>query len=84
MLGISLAFCVVVPTGPSASPKDDTSANMVCESPSPEDAKTGANMELLVSEADTKILSVGEERQQSEEVSKEVTLKERVVDVDEG
>ncbi|GKF70917.1 hypothetical protein Tco_0203974, partial [Tanacetum coccineum] len=31
------------PTGPSAQPKDDTSANIVRNSPSPTDAETGAD-----------------------------------------
>ncbi|GJW00638.1 retrovirus-related pol polyprotein from transposon TNT 1-94 [Tanacetum coccineum] len=73
-----------VTTGPSAQPKDDTSANMVRESPSPADAETCAAMELSVSVADTKILIVGEELPQGGEVSKMVTLEERTVDVDEG
>ncbi|GJT41237.1 hypothetical protein Tco_0941102 [Tanacetum coccineum] len=74
----------VVTTGPSTQPEDDTSTNMVRESPSPADAETGANVELSVSEADTKILSVGEELQQGEEVSKTVTLEERTIELDEG
>ncbi|GKA70943.1 hypothetical protein Tco_0777082 [Tanacetum coccineum] len=57
---------------------------MVCESPSPANAETGADVELSVSEADTKILSIGEELQQGEEVSKTVTLEERTVDPDKG
>ncbi|GJV56247.1 hypothetical protein Tco_1457252 [Tanacetum coccineum] len=73
-----------ITTRPSAQPEDDTSANMVHESPSPADAETGADVELSVSEADTEILSVGEELQQGEEVSKTVTLEERIVDPDEG
>ncbi|GKA93193.1 hypothetical protein Tco_0815179 [Tanacetum coccineum] len=73
-----------VTTGPSVQLKDDTSTNMVCESPSPADAETDAAVELSVSEADTEILSVGEELPQGEEVSKMVTLEERTVDVNEG
>ncbi|GJW17604.1 hypothetical protein Tco_0025040 [Tanacetum coccineum] len=73
-----------VTTRPSTQPKDDTSINMVHESPSPVDAKTDASVELSVSEADTEILSVGEELPQGKEVLKTVTLEERTVDVDEG
>ncbi|GJS95026.1 retrovirus-related pol polyprotein from transposon TNT 1-94 [Tanacetum coccineum] len=73
-----------VTTRPSTQPKNDTSANMVCESPSLADAKTDSAMELSVSEADTELLSVGEDLPQGEEVSKTVTLEERTVDVDEG
>ncbi|GJZ45154.1 hypothetical protein Tco_0592750 [Tanacetum coccineum] len=32
------------PTGPSAQPKNDTSANIVCDTPSPTDAKTGEDV----------------------------------------
>ncbi|GJX31997.1 hypothetical protein Tco_0241852 [Tanacetum coccineum] len=73
-----------VTTGPSAQPEDDTSANMVRESPSPADAETSVAVEFLVSVTDTKILIVGEELPQGEEVSKMVTLEERTIDVDEG
>ncbi|GJW21296.1 hypothetical protein Tco_0031918 [Tanacetum coccineum] len=73
-----------ITTRPSAQPEDDISANMVRESPSLADAKTGADVELSVSEADTEILSVGEDLQQGKEVSKTVTLEERTVDPDEG
>ncbi|GKC00957.1 hypothetical protein Tco_0987093 [Tanacetum coccineum] len=73
-----------VTTRPSTQPEDDTSANMVHESPSSVDAETSAAVELSVSKADTKILSVGEELPQGEEVSKMVTLEERTVDLDEG
>ncbi|GKB46816.1 hypothetical protein Tco_0897569, partial [Tanacetum coccineum] len=48
------------------------------------DAKTSAAVELLVSKANIEILSIGEELPQSEEVSKTVTLEERIVDLDEG
>ncbi|GJY68498.1 hypothetical protein Tco_0471480 [Tanacetum coccineum] len=54
------------------------------DSPSLEDAKTGAAVELSVNEADTEPLSVGKDLPQGEEVPKTVTLEERTVDVDEG
>ncbi|GJT44582.1 hypothetical protein Tco_0953297 [Tanacetum coccineum] len=70
--------------GPSAQPEDVTSANVVHETPSPADAKTDADLELSVSEAYIKILNVGEEQQQGDEVLKTMTLKERTVDLNEG
>ncbi|GKD15942.1 hypothetical protein Tco_1205100 [Tanacetum coccineum] len=48
----------------------------------PADAKTGADMEKSNSEADTKILNVGEE--QGEDVSNTMALEERTVEIDEG
>ncbi|GJX51233.1 hypothetical protein Tco_0278078 [Tanacetum coccineum] len=35
-------------TGPSAQPQDDTSTNIVCDSPSPADAETGEDVEKQV------------------------------------
>nr|GEX13825.1 E-beta-farnesene synthase [Tanacetum cinerariifolium] len=49
-------------TGPFAKPQDDTSANVVRDTPSPTDAKTGADTEKSNSEGDTKILDVDKER----------------------
>ncbi|GJR62211.1 hypothetical protein Tco_1504373 [Tanacetum coccineum] len=50
------------PNVPSAQPQDDTSANVVCDTPSPADAETGADTEKSNSEGDTEILNVDEER----------------------
>ncbi|GJT26067.1 hypothetical protein Tco_0906342 [Tanacetum coccineum] len=69
-------------TGPSAQPQDDTSANVVRDTLSPADAETGADTENTNSEADTKILNVGEE--QGEDVSNTVVLEERIVELDEA
>ncbi|GKB85306.1 hypothetical protein Tco_0957578 [Tanacetum coccineum] len=69
-------------TGPSAQPQDDTSANVVRDTLSPADAETGADTENTNSEADTKILNVGEE--QGEDVSNTVVLEERIIELDEG
>ncbi|GJW61506.1 hypothetical protein Tco_0110841 [Tanacetum coccineum] len=71
-----------VTTGPSAQPEDDAFANVVHDTPSPTDAKTGADTERSNSEADTKILDVVEE--QGEDVSNTVALEERTVELDEG
>ncbi|GKB86848.1 hypothetical protein Tco_0959120, partial [Tanacetum coccineum] len=62
--------------------KDDTSMNVVHDTPSPVDAETGVDTEKSNSEADTKILNVGEE--QGEDVSNMVALEERTVELDEG
>ncbi|GJX14891.1 hypothetical protein Tco_0206649 [Tanacetum coccineum] len=45
-------------TGPSALPQDDASANIVCESPSPADAETGADTDKINSRGDTEILQI--------------------------
>ncbi|GJT21346.1 hypothetical protein Tco_0891283 [Tanacetum coccineum] len=63
-------------------PRDDTSMNVVCDTPSPADADTGADTEKSNSEADTKILNVGEE--QGEDDFNTVALEERIVKLDEG
>ncbi|GJS81963.1 hypothetical protein Tco_0748504 [Tanacetum coccineum] len=69
-------------TEPSTQPQDDTSANVVRDTPSPIDAKTGVDMEKSNSEGDTKILNVLEE--QGEDVSNMVALEERTIELDEG
>ncbi|GJT62123.1 retrovirus-related pol polyprotein from transposon TNT 1-94 [Tanacetum coccineum] len=46
------------PTGPSAQPKDDTSANIVRNSPSPTDAETCAEIDKTNNEGDIKILNI--------------------------
>ncbi|GKC36600.1 hypothetical protein Tco_1048984 [Tanacetum coccineum] len=46
------------PTGPFAQPEEDTSANIVCDTPSPIDAKTGAETDKMSSEGDTEILNI--------------------------
>nr|GEW08436.1 hypothetical protein [Tanacetum cinerariifolium] len=68
--------------GPSAQPQDDTYANVVHDTPSPADAKTGADTKKSNSEGDTKILNVGEEH--GEDVSNTVDLEERTIKLDEG
>ncbi|GKB91842.1 hypothetical protein Tco_0964114 [Tanacetum coccineum] len=67
-------------TGPSAEPRDDTSANVVPDTPSHVDAETRADMDKT--EGDTEILNVGEEK--GEDVSNTVALEERTVELDEG
>nr|GEX56772.1 hypothetical protein [Tanacetum cinerariifolium] len=69
-------------TGPLAQHKDDTYANIVCDTPSSPNAETGAEVEISDSEGDTKILNVGEEK--GKDVSNTVALEERTVELDEG
>ncbi|GKB92194.1 hypothetical protein Tco_0964466, partial [Tanacetum coccineum] len=69
-------------TGPSAQPEDDTSANIVRDTPSPTDAETSADMDKANSEGDTEILNISEE--QGEDVANKVDLEEKTVEVDEG
>nr|GEX06732.1 ribonuclease H-like domain, reverse transcriptase, RNA-dependent DNA polymerase [Tanacetum cinerariifolium] len=69
-------------TGPSTQPQDDTSMNLVHDTPSPADAETSADTKKSNSEADTEILNVGEE--QVKDVSNMVALKERTIKLDEG
>nr|GEW07942.1 retrovirus-related Pol polyprotein from transposon TNT 1-94 [Tanacetum cinerariifolium] len=38
--------------------QDDTSANIVCENPSPADAKTGTDTDKVISEGDTEIMNI--------------------------
>ncbi|GJY74839.1 hypothetical protein Tco_0479270 [Tanacetum coccineum] len=69
-------------TGPSIVPQDDTSANVVRDTPSPANAKTGADTEKSNSEVDTEILDVA--NKQGEDVSHTVALEERIVELDKG
>nr|GEX58648.1 hypothetical protein [Tanacetum cinerariifolium] len=68
---------------PSAQPQDDTSANIVCDTPYPADAETGAgaHTDKTNSEGDTEILNVDEE--QGKDVSNRVDLKEKTAELDE-
>nr|GEW43974.1 putative retrotransposon protein [Tanacetum cinerariifolium] len=68
--------------GPSTQPQDDTSANIIRESPSPVDAETGANSEKTNSEAGTEVLNIDEEK--GEELSNIVALEEKTAELDEG
>ncbi|GKC72684.1 hypothetical protein Tco_1118567 [Tanacetum coccineum] len=69
-------------TGPSTQPQDDASKNIVYDSPSPTDAKTGADTDKTNSEGDTKILQIGEE--QGEDVDNQVNLEEKTAELDQG
>nr|GEW45348.1 putative Gag-Pol polyprotein [Tanacetum cinerariifolium] len=62
--------------------KDDTSTNIVRETPSPADAKTGADTEKSISEGDIEILNV--DKEQGKNVSNTLALEERTIELDEG
>ncbi|GJX67350.1 hypothetical protein Tco_0303077 [Tanacetum coccineum] len=69
-------------TGPSVQPQNNTSTNIVCDSPSPADAKTGADTDKTNNGGDTKILQIGEE--QGDDVANVVNLEEKTAEIDEG
>nr|GEX54701.1 retrovirus-related Pol polyprotein from transposon TNT 1-94 [Tanacetum cinerariifolium] len=69
-------------TGPSAQARDDTSANIVRNSPSPSDAETGAASEKTNSGDDTQMLQIDEE--QGKDVDEQVNLEEMTDGLDQG
>ncbi|GJS08725.1 hypothetical protein Tco_0365521 [Tanacetum coccineum] len=69
-----------VSTGPSTQPQDDTSINIVHNSPSPADAETGAGSDKTNSRGDTKILQINEEL--GKDVEKQVDLEENTTELD--
>nr|GEU83027.1 putative RNA-directed DNA polymerase [Tanacetum cinerariifolium] len=69
-------------TGPSAQAQDDTSANIVCDSPFPVDAEIGVASEKTNSGGDTEILQIEEE--QRKDVDEQVNLKEKTNELDQG
>nr|GEW52506.1 hypothetical protein [Tanacetum cinerariifolium] len=69
-------------TRPSAQPQDDTSTNIVHESPSPADAETGANIDKINSGGDTEILQIEED--QRKDVDNQVNLEEKTTELDQG
>nr|GEV30983.1 retrovirus-related Pol polyprotein from transposon TNT 1-94 [Tanacetum cinerariifolium] len=69
-------------TGPSSQHEDDTSANIVNDTPSPTDAETGVETDKTNNEVDTEILNVSEE--QGEDVADKIYLEEKTAKIDEG
>nr|GEV13766.1 retrovirus-related Pol polyprotein from transposon TNT 1-94 [Tanacetum cinerariifolium] len=69
-------------TGPSTQPQVDTSANIVCETPSHADAETCTDTDKVISEGDIEILNIGEE--QEKDVDNKVYLEEQMAELDEG
>nr|GEX12222.1 retrovirus-related Pol polyprotein from transposon TNT 1-94 [Tanacetum cinerariifolium] len=65
---------------PSTQPRDDTSANIVHETPSPAHAETGSDTDKVISEGDTEILNMGEE--QEEDVDNKLYLEEQTAELD--
>ncbi|GJV62224.1 hypothetical protein Tco_1468324 [Tanacetum coccineum] len=66
-------------TGPLAQPQDDTSADIVRDSPSPADAKTG-DTDRTNSAGDTEIMQFGDE--QGDDVTEEVNLEDNIAKID--
>nr|GEW75826.1 hypothetical protein [Tanacetum cinerariifolium] len=69
-------------TRPSAQAQDDTSANIVYDSPSPTDAETGTAFEKTDSGGETKILQIDEEK--GNDVDDQVNLNEKIDELDQG
>nr|GEW68085.1 hypothetical protein [Tanacetum cinerariifolium] len=69
-------------TGSSTQLQDDTSANIVCETPSHIEAEIGTDTEKVISKGDTKIQNIGEE--QEEDMDNQVYLEEQAAKLDEG
>nr|GEU41569.1 integrase, catalytic region, zinc finger, CCHC-type, peptidase aspartic, catalytic [Tanacetum cinerariifolium] len=69
-------------TGPSTQAQDDTSTNIVCDSPSPTDAETCAGFEKTDSGDETEILQIDEE--QGKDVDDQVNLEEKTDELDQG
>ncbi|GKC34238.1 hypothetical protein Tco_1046622 [Tanacetum coccineum] len=67
-------------TGPSTQPQDDTSANIVCDSPSSADAETGAGSDKTNSGGDTEVLQITDEL--GEDVDEQANLEEKTVELD--
>ncbi|GJR36115.1 hypothetical protein Tco_1211799 [Tanacetum coccineum] len=67
-------------TGPSAQPLDDTSANIIRDSPSLADAETGARSDKTSSGGDTEIVQITKEL--GEDVEKQENVKEKTVELD--
>nr|GFA21979.1 histone deacetylase 14 [Tanacetum cinerariifolium] len=69
-------------TGPSTQPLDDTSANIVRDSPSPADAETGARSDKTSSGGDTKVLQMTKELGKDTWIQE--NIKEKTVELDQG
>nr|GEY59941.1 hypothetical protein [Tanacetum cinerariifolium] len=66
----------------SAQPQDDTSANIVRETPTLVDAKTGVDTNKVTSKGDSEILDIGEKL--GEDMDNKVHLVEQTAKLDEG
>nr|GEV93449.1 hypothetical protein [Tanacetum cinerariifolium] len=69
-------------TKPSIQAQDNTSANIVCDSPSPVDAETCVASKNTNSEGETEILQIDKEK--GKDVDKQVNLKEKTDELDQG
>nr|GEV06948.1 hypothetical protein [Tanacetum cinerariifolium] len=68
-------------SGVAIQEPDDTSANVVHDTPSPADAKTCADTDKVISEGDTEILNISKEQ---EDVDNKVYLEEQTAQLDKG
>nr|GEY03126.1 hypothetical protein [Tanacetum cinerariifolium] len=68
-------------TGPSAQPQDDTSANVVHDTPAPAYAETGADTDKVISKGDIEILNISKE--QREDMDDQGYLEEQISILDE-
>nr|GEW52983.1 reverse transcriptase domain-containing protein [Tanacetum cinerariifolium] len=66
-------------TGPSTQPQDDTSANIIRETPSPTNAETCTDMDNVITKGDTYILNIGEE--QEKDVDHKLYLEEQTAEL---
>ncbi|GJR94557.1 hypothetical protein Tco_0266731 [Tanacetum coccineum] len=69
-------------TGTSTQPQDETSTNIVRDSPSPANAETSADTDKTNSGGDTEILQIGEEL--GEDVDNQVNREEKTAELDQG
>ncbi|GJV17352.1 hypothetical protein Tco_1362675 [Tanacetum coccineum] len=67
-------------TRPSTQPQDDSSANIIRDSPSSADAEIGTESDKINSRGDTEILQINEEL--GEDVEKQVDLEEKTTKLD--
>ncbi|GJX57491.1 hypothetical protein Tco_0287388 [Tanacetum coccineum] len=67
-------------TGPSAQPQDDTSTNIVRDSPSSADAETGAGSDKTNSGCDTEVFQITDEL--GEDVDEQLNLEEKTAELD--
>nr|GEW57928.1 retrovirus-related Pol polyprotein from transposon TNT 1-94 [Tanacetum cinerariifolium] len=66
-------------TGPSTQLQDDTSANIIRETPSPTNAETCTDTDNVITKGDTYILNIGEE--QEEDVDNKFYLEEQTAEL---
>ncbi|GJZ74610.1 hypothetical protein Tco_0639075 [Tanacetum coccineum] len=71
-------------TKPSAQPLDDTSVNIIRDSPSSADAETGARSDKISNRGDTEIVQITEELREDVEIQENVKEKTMELDQDQA